>query len=52
MGGLVLALIAAMELQIPGTCPRLADVERHLAPLLPPGFGARTQDRAVTSRCC
>ena len=35
----------------PGTCPRLADVQRHLEPLLPPGFAARTQDDlAITNR--
>jgi len=45
MGGILLALIAAMEIQIPGTCPRLADVERHLATLLAPGFDARTHLR-------
>lgn len=49
MSGLVLALIAAMEIQIPGSCPQLADVERHLAPLLLPGFEARTQDRALVA---
>ncbi len=49
MGGIVLALIAAMEIQIPGGCPRLADVQRHLAPLLAPGFDARTQDRALVA---
>jgi len=48
MGGILLAaLIAAMEIQIPGTCPRLADVQRHLEPLLPPGFAARMQDDLV-----
>jgi hypothetical protein len=49
MGGILLALIAAMEIQIPGTCPRLADVQRHLAPLLPAGFEAHTQDRALVA---
>ena len=49
MGGILLALIAAMEIQIPGTCPRLADVQRHLEPLLAPGFAARTQDSAVVA---
>ena len=49
MGGILLALITAMELQIPGTCPRLADVQRHLEPLLAPGFAARTQDSAVVA---
>lgn len=49
MGGILLALIAAMEIQIPGTCPGLAAVQRHLAPLLAPGFDARTQDRALVA---
>jgi hypothetical protein len=49
MGGILLALIAAMEIQIPGTCPRLADVQQHLTPLLAPGFDARTQDRALVA---
>ena len=49
MGGIVLALIAAMEIQIPGNCPRLADVRRHLAPLVPAELDARTQDSAVVA---
>jgi hypothetical protein len=49
MGGILLALIAAMEIQIPGSCPGLADVQQHLAPLLAPGFDARTQDRALVA---
>ena len=47
MGVLSTALLLAISIQAPGTCPTGADVERQLAPLLPPGFESATPDVAA-----
>ncbi len=47
MGALSAALLLAISIQAPGTCPAGADVERQLAPLLPPGFESATPDVAA-----
>jgi hypothetical protein len=36
MGGLLVSLLVALQIQTRETCPGAADVERHLALLLPP----------------
>src|SRR5690348_8668873 len=41
------ALVVAMRIQAPGTCPASADVERQLAPLLPAGIMAGVPDIAA-----
>lgn len=47
VGGAWIALLVAMQIQAPGRCPAAADVERQLAPLLPPGFESGVFDVAA-----
>lgn len=47
MGGLFVSLLVALQIQARGACPGAADVERHLAPLLPPGLKVTASDTAT-----
>src|SRR5690348_676406 len=50
MGGLVVLLLSAIELQAAGDCPSGPDVERRLAPLLDAGSAAGISDVASIQR--
>ncbi len=50
MGGLLVTLLAAMEIHAAGGCPGAADIERQLTPLLGPGPEAHTSDVATIKR--
>jgi hypothetical protein len=50
MGGLLVTLLAAMEIHAAGSCPGVAEIERQLTPLLGPGPEAHTSDIATIKR--
>jgi hypothetical protein len=50
MGGLLVTLLAAMEIHAAGGCPGAAEIERQLTPLLGPGPEAHTSDVATIKR--
>jgi hypothetical protein len=50
MGGLLVTLLAAMEIHAAGGCPGAAEIERQLTPLLGPGPEAHTSDVATIER--
>jgi hypothetical protein len=50
MGGLLVMLLAALEIHAAGGCPGAAEIERQLTPLLGPGPEAHTSDVATIKR--
>src|SRR4051794_1328834 len=46
MSGVVVVLLLALQVQATGRCPTAHDVERRLAPLLPPGLESSRRDVA------